>query len=111
MMGRTSPIASPTATVCRVRCFRFAFYDGRTAAVKAQRRRAVAEHLDGWAGASIIRERQDGGRCWVTVALERPITVAATQDMARECPRYVPGTVQPVLGDECRLTTPRVRAV
>lgn len=90
MMADAPPsIAGPTAARS-ASVFRFAFSEPRGARDQAERREAVAEYLAAWAGAAIVAEQRERGRCWVWLRLRRPASIASTREFLKECPHYTP---------------------
>ncbi len=98
-------VPSPTAAGDTARRFRFAFQDSLRREVQAKRRQAIADYLDGWAGAEIVAEHREGDTLpvWVTFTTCRPVDVSVAEAFARECPHCVAGTFSAVAGDGCGL--------
>lgn len=84
------PASGPVAAAHRVRRFWFVIADSPRCEVSAKRREAVAEYLSAWAGAAIVAEQRDRGRCWVWLRLRRPASIASTREFLKECPHYTP---------------------
>jgi len=59
---------------------------------------AVAEYLAAWAGAAIVAEQRERGRCWVWLRLRRPASIAGTREFLEECPHYTPRSFKVVSG-------------
>lgn len=87
-------VPSPTAAGATARRFRFAFNDSPRREVQAKRRAAIAEHLDGWAGAEIVGEEREPGtlRVWVTFTTARLVPVKVAAAFVKECPHVTRGT-------------------
>jgi len=90
----TSRAPRSTAAGDKARRFTFAFQDSPRRDVQAKRRLAIAEYLDGWAGAEIVAERleRDTLRVWVTFTTARAVPVEIAEQFVRECPHVVRGT-------------------
>jgi hypothetical protein len=92
---RTPPrVPSPTAAGATARRFTFAFQDSPRREGQAKRREAIAEYVEGWAGAEIVAERRerDTLRCYVTFTTARAVAVEVAVEFIRECPHVVRGT-------------------
>ena len=92
---RTPPrVPSPTAAGATARRFTFAFQDSPRREGQAKRREAIAEYVEGWAGAEIVAERRerDTMRCYVTFTTARAVAVEVAVEFIRECPHVVRGT-------------------
>jgi hypothetical protein len=74
--------------------FTFAFQDSPRREGQAKRREAIAEYVEGWAGAEIVAERRerDTLRCYVTFTTARAVAVEVAEEFIRECPHVVRGT-------------------
>jgi hypothetical protein len=93
-MRFTSRVPRPTAAGDTGRRFTFAFQDSPRREVQAKRRLAIAEYLDGWAGAEIVGEHREGDtlRCYVTFTTTRAVPVEIAEQFVAECPHVVPDT-------------------
>jgi hypothetical protein len=54
---------------------------------------AVAEYLDGHAGAVVADEWRDGGKVWLSVAVHPAMTQAEATRLAKGCPGYMVGSI------------------
>jgi hypothetical protein len=90
----TSRAPRSTAAGDKARRFTFAFLDSSRREVQAKRRQAIAEHLEGWAGAEIVAERleRDTLRVWVVFTAARAVPVEVAEQFVGECPHVVRGT-------------------
>jgi len=97
-MRVTSRVPSPTAAGVTARRFTFAINDALRRDTQEKRRRAVADYLDGWAGAAIVAERVDRHtqRCHVTFTTARAMPVKVVQQFLADCPHVVKGSAEPV---------------
>jgi hypothetical protein len=89
-------VPSPTVRDATARRFRFAFRDSSRREVQANRREAIATHLDGWVGCEIVSEHRefDTLRCWVTFTTTRRVPVEVAAAFVKECPHATRGTFQ-----------------
>lgn len=94
LMRHTSRVPRPTAAAGMSQRFTFAFVDALRRDSQAKRRQAVADYIDGWAGAVIEAERVDRHtmRCHVTFATRRPVPVKVAEQFIRDCPHYARGS-------------------
>lgn len=94
-MRRVSATVSRAATV---RLFRLAVARARRPEDHARRLTAAAEHLEGWADAT-VRTLHEGERASVVlVCPRRPVRAQAAKDIAATCPQYVAGSFKVVVG-------------
>ena len=97
-MRFTSRVPSPTAAAGTARRFTFAFTDSIRRAMQEQRRRAVADYIDGWADAVIVAERLERSamQCHVTFTTRRAMPVRIVEQFIADCSHVVRGTVEAV---------------
>jgi hypothetical protein len=88
------PYPSTTRKPPKARAIRFAFAEPIHRRERAARRRKVAEYVETWIGGRIVSELITGRRCFLVVAVPKPISAAAAEDHAQECPGYVRGSCE-----------------
>ena len=97
-MRVTSRAPSPTAAAGHARLFTFAFNDSIRRAMQEQRRRSVADYLDGWVGVEVVAERleRDTMQCHVTFTTRRAMPVQIVEQFIADCPHVVRGSLEPL---------------
>jgi hypothetical protein len=93
MVRHTSGMAAGPACAPRV-VHRFTFAVRLAVSAKAQAKRTaeIVDHVEGEPGAMIVEERIDGGRAWLTVAMQHAVRPDDARRMAEGCPHVVLGT-------------------
>lgn len=91
-------VSATATTAATVRLFRLAVARARRPEDHARRLTAAAEHLEGWADAT-VRTLHEGERAsFVLVSPRRPVRPQAAKDIATTCPHYVAGSFKVVGG-------------
>ena len=93
-VNTSSVVAGPTATVGRVASFGLSVSKGRTVAVQRVRLRAVIEHLEHWADASIVPLEESPTVLRLSIVPRCPVRLQAAEDIAKTCPHYVAGSFE-----------------
>lgn len=86
------PNSTSTPKPAKARAIRFAFAETIRQADREARRRKVADYVETWIGGRIVSELISGRRCYLVVAVPKPISAAAAESHAQECPGYVRGS-------------------
>lgn len=80
------------------RVIRFAFKEASGTSHRNYRREKVAAYVESWMQARIVSELYGPRRCYLVVAVARPVSLTSAKAFARECPGYVAGTCE-IIGE------------
>jgi hypothetical protein len=80
------------------RVIRFAFKEAMGSSHRNRRREQVATYVESWMQARIVSELYGTRRCYLVVAVARPVSLTSAEAFARACPGYVAGSCE-IIGE------------